>query len=208
MISVSLLNLLFVFFFPRYYFPDFVELFICVLFFFCQKNYFLMFIFERKTWHEWGEGQRERETQNLKQAPGSELSAQSPMWGSNPPTVRSWPKPKSRVRCLTDWATQAPLQISLFFFFNVFYLFLGQRETEHERGRGSERGRHRIGNRLQAPSHQPRAWRGARTHGPRGRDLAEVGRLTDCATQAPPKFPFNKDLSHIGGSGPSTMTSF
>ena len=25
-----------------------------------------------------GEGQRERETQNLKQAPGSELSAQSP----------------------------------------------------------------------------------------------------------------------------------
>ena len=70
------------------------------------------------------------------------------------------------------------------FFFNV-YLFLGQRETEHKRGRGRERGRHRIGNRLQAPSHQPRAWRRARTHGPRDRDLAEVGRLTDCATQAP-----------------------
>ena len=30
-----------------------------------------------------GEGQRERETQNPKQAPGSELSAQSPTWGSN-----------------------------------------------------------------------------------------------------------------------------
>ncbi|VFV37044.1 alpha--sialyltransferase 8f-like [Lynx pardinus] len=42
-----------------------------------------------------------------------------------------------------------------------------------------------MGNRLQAPSHQPRARRGARTHGPRDRDLAEVGRLTDCATQAP-----------------------
>ena len=28
-----------------------------------------------------GEGQRERETQNLKQAPGSELAAQSPMGG-------------------------------------------------------------------------------------------------------------------------------
>ena len=51
------------------------------------------------------------------------------------------------------------------FFFNV-YFFLGQRETEHERGRGRERGRHRIGNRLQALSHQPRARRGARTHGP------------------------------------------
>ena len=42
-----------------------------------------------------------------------------------------------------------------------------------------------MGNRLQALSHQPRARRGARTHGPRDRDLAEVGRLTDCATQAP-----------------------
>ena len=60
-----------------------------------------------------------------------------------------------------------------------------ERETEHEWGRGRERERHRIGNRLQALSHQPRAWRGARTHRPRDRDLAEVGRLTDCATQAP-----------------------
>ena len=36
-----------------------------------------------------GEGQREREAQNPKQAPGSELSAQSPTQGSNPQTVRS-----------------------------------------------------------------------------------------------------------------------
>ena len=76
-----------------------------------------------------------------------------------------------------------------FFFFNV-YLFLWQRDTDHERGRGRERGRHRIGNRLQALSHQPRAWRGAWTHGLRDRDLAEVGRLTDCATQAPRKSRF------------------
>ena len=34
-----------------------------------------------------------------------------------------------------------------FFFFPNVYLFLGQRETEHERGRGRERGRHRIGDR-------------------------------------------------------------
>ena len=32
------------------------------------------------------ERERERETQNLKQAPGSELSAQSPTWGLNPQT--------------------------------------------------------------------------------------------------------------------------
>ena len=77
---------------------------------------------------------------------------------------------------------------TLWFFFNFFfniYLFLGQRETEHERARGRQRGRHRMGNRLQALSHQPRAWRGAQTPGPRDRDLAEVGRLTNWATQAP-----------------------
>ena len=33
-----------------------------------------------------GGGQRERETQNLKQAPGSELSAQSQTLGTNPQT--------------------------------------------------------------------------------------------------------------------------
>ena len=38
---------------------------------------------ETETEHEWGRGaEKEKETQDLKQAPGSELSAQSsPMWG-------------------------------------------------------------------------------------------------------------------------------
>ena len=36
----------------------------------------------------------ERGTQNTKQAPGSEPSAQSPTQGSNPQTGRSWPEPK------------------------------------------------------------------------------------------------------------------
>ena len=40
-------------------------------------------------------GQREGETQNLKQASGSELSAQSPTRDSSSQTVRSWPEPKS-----------------------------------------------------------------------------------------------------------------
>ena len=51
-----------------------------------------MFIFERERERERvqaGEGQRERETQNLKQAPGSELSEQSPTLGSNSSTERS-----------------------------------------------------------------------------------------------------------------------
>ena len=45
-----------------------------------------------------GEAGKERETQNLKPAPGSKLSAQSPTWGSNSPTVRSWPEPKSEAQ--------------------------------------------------------------------------------------------------------------
>ena len=44
-----------------------------------------------------GEGPQERETQNLKQAPDSELSEQDLMQGSNPKTVRSLPDPKSNA---------------------------------------------------------------------------------------------------------------
>ena len=53
-----------------------------------------------------GEGRRkeaetERETQNLKQAPGSDLSAQSPSQGSNPQAVRSWREPKLTLNQLS-----------------------------------------------------------------------------------------------------------
>ena len=47
---------------------------------------FLTFLFltesQSASEHEWWRG-RERGRQNLKQAPGSELSAETPMWGSN-----------------------------------------------------------------------------------------------------------------------------
>ena len=56
-----------------------------------------------------------------------------------------------------------PLPVFERIFFNV-YLFL--RATECEQGRGRERGRHRIGSGLQAPSCQSRARRGSRTHEP------------------------------------------
>ena len=66
-----------------------------------------VFIFERETERDrvrvW-EGQRERETQNPKQAPGSEPSAQSPARGLNSQTASSWPEPK--LGRSTDWATQ------------------------------------------------------------------------------------------------------
>ena len=48
-----------------------------------------LFLKDRERQHELGRGrEREKETQNPKQAPGSELSAQSPTWGSNSQTER------------------------------------------------------------------------------------------------------------------------
>ena len=66
-------------------------------FLFIWKYFFLIYFFKRLFLRDRagaGEGRRERETQNLKQAPGSELSAQSPTWGSNSQAVRSRPEPK------------------------------------------------------------------------------------------------------------------
>ena len=62
------------------------------LFFFF--NFFSTFLFIFGTERDralTGEGQRERETQKRKQAPGSEPSAQSLTRGSNSRTARSWP---------------------------------------------------------------------------------------------------------------------
>ena len=56
---------------------DVVGVFSCEFFFFkC------LFLREAETECEWLRG-RERGRQNPKEAPGSELSAQSPTWGSN-----------------------------------------------------------------------------------------------------------------------------
>ena len=52
-------------------------------------------------------------------------------------------------------------------------MFIFERETEHEQGRGRKRGRQRIWNRLQALSCQHRAQRGAQTHGPQDHDLSQ-----------------------------------
>ena len=72
-----------------------------------------------------------------------------------------------------------------FFFFNVFYLFLGQRETEHERGRGRERGSTKLeaGSMLWAISPEPDA--GLELADRKIMTWAKVGSLTDWATQAP-----------------------
>ena len=67
----------------------------------------LFIYFERESW---GGAERERERERESQA-GSMLLAQSLTWVSNSQTMRSWPEPRSGVRCLTDWATQLPYPV-------------------------------------------------------------------------------------------------
>ena len=68
------------------------------------------------------EGQRERETQNPKQAPHHQRRAQC--GARTHKTMRSWPELKPRVRCLTNWATQAPLTISYYYSVTMCYRIL------------------------------------------------------------------------------------
>ena len=65
-----------------------------------------MFIFEMKRDRVWaGNGARERGRQNLKQAPGSELSAEPDMGLElTNHEIMTW----AEVGHLIDWATQAP----------------------------------------------------------------------------------------------------
>ena len=127
----------------------------CTIFLFFM---FVLFFRERQS-TSW-EGQRERETQNPKQAPGSELSTQSPSQGWNSLMVsrkwalcwqqltlcrarpqepgRSWPEPKSDSQ-LTE-PPQAPLRVQFYTHFKInVYLFI-LRETETVQvSRGRER---------------------------------------------------------------------
>ena len=66
--------------------------------------------------------ERERESERASQACFT-LSAQSWMRGWIPPTMRSWPEPKSRVVCLTDRATQAPQYVGASFVPKLFLMF-------------------------------------------------------------------------------------
>ena len=61
----------------------YIYLYLHLILFLC----FFFLIFERES-ISGGGAERERETQNPKQTPGSELSAQSPTQGSNPLTMR------------------------------------------------------------------------------------------------------------------------
>ena len=62
------------------------------------KRFYLFYFRERERENEWGAGaDGEGERKNLKKTLG-------PAWN-----LRLWPEPKTRVRCLTDWAPRASL---------------------------------------------------------------------------------------------------
>ena len=65
------------------------------------------------------EGQRERETQSSKQAAGSKLSAQNPMWGTNSRTARAWPESKPVAQ-----PTEPPRRLFFYFIFKFVCLFI------------------------------------------------------------------------------------
>ena len=72
-----------------------------------------------------------------------------------------------------------------FFFFSTF-IYFWDRERQSMNGGGAEREgdtESETGSRLWAINPEPDT--GFELTDPRDRDLAEVGRLTDCATQAP-----------------------
>ena len=70
------------------------------------------------------------------------------------------------------------------------YFWERDRETEHEWGRGRERGRHRIRSRLEALSCQHRAWHGARTHELWDHDLSRSQTLKQLSHPGAPVFNY------------------
>ena len=77
------------------------------------------------------------------------------------------------------------LFLLLLIFLIFIFIFERERDRQSVSGGRAERGRHRIGSRLQAPRCQHRARHGARTHELRDHDLSRSRRLSDCAIQAP-----------------------
>ena len=83
-----------------------------------------------------GGADREGDTE-LKQAVGSELSAQSPMQGSNPGIVRSWSELNSDA-----YPTEPPRCLLLaphFYFLSLFIYFETEGAEEGQSERGEER---------------------------------------------------------------------
>ena len=87
------------------------------------KKFFKCLLLRDRAWA--GDGQRERETQDLKQIPGSELAAE-PNVGLELTNreIMTW----AEVGCFTNWATQAhqPFLFSYLWFLYVSFFYFQQ----------------------------------------------------------------------------------
>ena len=106
--------------------------------------------------------------------------------GPNAPIQRHWigrqngqNKQTSKQKTMSIWMLPTKpysdlslLQICYFFLIFLMFIYFWDRERPSMNGGGSERGRHRIWNRLQALSCQHSARRGARPQGLRDHDLS------------------------------------
>ena len=100
------------------------------------------------------------------------------------------------LRCSLCWHSLRPHHcclwgVFLFFpFFKNVYLNLDTHthtpHTQNVSGGGAERGRHRVGSRLQALSCQPRARHGACTHEPQDHDLSRSRTLNPLSPPGAP----------------------
>ena len=79
--------------------------------------YFAKFSFKKKCLFWERDGETESQAH-------STLPAQSLMWGSNSQTLTSWPEPKARTRCLTDWVTQVPIFCPIFYWKEKVYIMV------------------------------------------------------------------------------------
>ena len=83
--------------------------------------------------------------------------------------------------------------------FNVYLFFERETKTEHEWGKGRERGRYRIRSRLQVPSCQHRAGHKAQAQEPRDYDLGRSQMLNQLSHPGTPDSTCLKKAYQSGG---------
>ena len=126
--------------------------------------------------------------------------------GLNAPIQRHWigrqngqNKQTSKQKTMSIWMLPTKpysdlslLQICYFFLIFLMFIYFWDRERPSMNGGGSERGRHRIWNRLQALSCQHSARRGARPQGLRDHDLSRSRPLNRLSHPGAPMAEFFK----------------
>ena len=157
------------------------------------KFFFNVFIYfwdrERQSMSRGG-AEREGDT-DLKQAPGSALSAQSPTRGLNSRTASSWPGWSRTLNRLRHPGAPIVNILKILFQKKFFYVYLFLRQSDRVRAREGQREREtQIWSRLQALSCQHRVRCRAWTHKLWDHDLS-LNQESDVELTEPFRCPYN-----------------